>query len=190
MPNIGINLNVMENFISELKEAIEKGHEDFRHFLRVKFQGGMSSEHFDELVSYLEDLPEIQPELSIELSEIFLEMVPVDDHSDPSYCAGAWHFRILSLLYMPNPEVLLKSIRQALDYIETEPSAAAYGYMICYNTQTKGSPDLLGEDNLLLFYKRCADFFKNIGAYSEALDFMLSAASIFSKHGAYQSADR
>jgi len=181
---------IVEDFISELKVSINNGPEYFRSFIQGKFLEGISSKHFDELISHLEDLPETEPELSLELSEILLDVVPVDDYTDPSYRGMTWYFRILSLLYKPDPEVLLKNIAQALDYLESAPVNTIYGFMICHNAKIKISPDVLGEDNLLLFYKRCADYFKNIGEYKEALKFMLSAASIFSKHGAYQSAER
>lgn len=177
-------------FKEEMKMSIESGVESFRSFMKLQIESGLSSRHFDLLINYLEDLPEIQPEVSLKLSEILIDLFPENEDADPSRRGGAWHFRILSLLYHPEPVILLKGINQALDYCELDAVNFSIGYMICHNAKLKISPELIGEDTLLLLYKRCMQYFKNVGELDDMFDFLFSAASVFSRLGAYQSAER
>lgn len=177
-------------FKDEMKMSIESGVESFRSFMKQHIERGLSSRNFDKLINYLEDLPEIQPEVSLKLSEILIELFPENEDADPSRHGLAWHFRVLSLLYHPDPIVLLKVINKALDYCELDAVNFSIGYMICQNAKLKINPEMIGEDTLLLLYKRCMQYFKNIGELDDMFDFLFSAASVFSRLGAYHSAER
>lgn len=177
-------------FIHEMKMSIESGAESFRSFLKQHIESGLSSSHFVELIEYLEDLPELQRAISLKLSEILLELFPEKEDADHSRRGMAWHFRILSLIHHPQPLLLMKGINQALDFCELDAVNFGTGAMICHNAELMISPELIGEDTLLLLYKKCMQYFRNIGEFKKMFDFLFNGVSVFSRLGAFQPAER
>ncbi|MFC0512993.1 CHAT domain-containing protein [Mucilaginibacter angelicae] len=178
-----------EEFLQRLARAVAAGPEAFETFLKEWVTPGLHWRLFDAMIGYLEDLPETEPELALVLSQIFLDFFPEDEYADPSHRGMAWYFRIMALFQKPEPELFLKSLGQALDYCESVREIHG-GFLICRNAKIMIRPGLAGEDTLLLLYQRIAAFFNTMGEAGEAFDFLLSAASIFSRQGAYQPAER
>jgi hypothetical protein len=108
-----------DEFLTQVEFAIYGGADSFKDLISLLISEGLSDDQFEALIGYLEDLPERDPKASIGVSQVMLELF--DETADAHRYGLIWHFRMLSLLQNPVPELIIKSLKKALDYCSEDP---------------------------------------------------------------------